>query len=104
MPQQATDKLDFKKAYPELYAPKAKPTLIDVPEIPFIMVDGEGDPNSEAFQNAVPVLYGLTFTIKMSKMGGQQPDGYFEYTVPPLEGLWWREGGALDFHHRDAWR
>ena len=44
------------------------------------------------------VLYSLSFTIKMSKMSGQQPDGYFEYVVPPLEGLWWCNGGKLDWN------
>ena len=42
------------------------------------------------------LLYGLSFTIKMSKMGNQQPEGYFEYVVPPLEGLWWMEDEAFD--------
>lgn len=42
------------------------------------------------------ILYGLSFTIKMSKMNGTQPEGYFEYVVPPLEGLWYADGVAFD--------
>ena len=42
------------------------------------------------------ILYGLSFTVKMSKMGGETPEGYFEYVVPPLEGLWWTEDPAFD--------
>jgi len=81
------DKFDYKKEYKDLYLPKRKPVLIDVPAMSFIMVDGAGDPNkSEEYQEAMEILYGLSFTIKMS---GQQPAGYFEYVVPPLEGLWW---------------
>lgn len=59
----------------------------------FITVAGTGDPNDAAgeYQEALAVLYGLTFTIKMSKMSGDQPDGYFEYVVAPLEGLWWTD-------------
>ncbi|MBM4236550.1 MAG: transcriptional regulator [Firmicutes bacterium] len=96
-------KVDFKKDYKDLYLPKTKPMLIDVPEMQFIMVDGAGDPNSEAYQQAIAVLYGLTFTIKMSKMSGKQPSGYYEYVVPPLEGLWWVSGGAFSFDQRENW-
>lgn len=81
--------LDYKKAYPDLYRPTARPALIDVPPMIFLMVDGSGDPNtSEAYRQALEALYGLSYTIKMSKMNGTQPPGYFEYVVPPLEGLW----------------
>ena len=84
------DKLDYKKAEKELYLPSQKPSFVTVPAIPFIMVDGKGDPNAAdgEFQDAVGLLYALTFTIKMSKMGDSVPEGYFEYVVPPLEGLW----------------
>lgn len=92
----AQQKFDFKKEYKDLYLPKQKPVLIDVPKMHFIMVDGKGAPGSEQYQNAMELLYSLTFTIKMSKMTGEQPVGYFEYVVPPLEGLWWSEKGALD--------
>jgi hypothetical protein len=85
-------KIDYKKEYKDLYLPKLEPMLIDVPEMIFLMTDGKGDPNtSEEFQNAMGVLYGLSYTIKMSKMNNTQPKGYFEYVVPPLEGLWWHE-------------
>jgi len=80
---------DFKKEYKELYMPKATPSIIDVPSMRFIMVNGEGDPNtSPLYKKAVEVLYGLSYTIKMSKMRDTQPEGYYEYVVPPLEGLW----------------
>lgn len=90
----AASKLDYKKEYPDLYLPKTKPSVIDVPAMGFIMVAGKGDPNEEdgEYQRAVGILYGLTFTIKMSRLSGNQPDGYFDYVVPPLEGLWWNEG------------
>lgn len=88
---------DYKKEYKDLYFPKTEPGIIDVPEMSFIMVDGKGDPNSGAdYKNAIEILYGLSFTIKMSKMNGTQPDGYFEYVIPPLEGLWRGEDGYFD--------
>jgi hypothetical protein len=81
--------IDYKKLYKDLYQPKTVPSITDVPEITFIMVDGAGDPNTSAsYKNAVETLYGLSYTIKMSKMSGREPDGYFDYVVPPLEGLW----------------
>jgi hypothetical protein len=92
---------DFKKEYKNLYQPKTALSLIDVPAMLFIMVDGTGNPNtSEEYQSAVEILYGLSYAIKMSKIGGNQPVGYFDYVVPPLEGLWnvddefFRGGGA----------
>lgn len=82
------DKLDFKKEYKDLYLPKQKPALVEVPPMRFLMVDGTGAPEDAAYQEAVQLLYSLAFTIKMSKMSGNQPEGYVEYVVPPLEGLW----------------
>lgn len=88
--------LDYKKEYKDLYMPKAAPGIIDVPEMLFIMVDGKGDPNTcEAYKNALEVLYGLSYSIKMSKKNGTAPEGYFEYVVLPLEGLWWGEAGVF---------
>lgn len=91
------EKLDYKKEYKELYQPKKTPSVIEVPEMVFIAVDGKGNPNSSAeYQEAIEILYGLSFTIKMSKMNNNQPDGYFEYTVPPLEGLWYCDDVSFD--------
>jgi len=87
--------VDYKKTEKNLYQPKTAPSIVDVPEMLFLMVDGKGDPNtSEAYKTAVEILYGLSYSIKMSKMGGGQPNGYFEYVVPPLEGLWGLENGG----------
>lgn len=90
-------KLDYKKEYKDLYLPKTKPSIIDVPEMIFIAVDGKGDPNTcDEYKQAMEILYGLSFTIKMSKMNGTQPKGYFEYVVPPLEGLWFTDDAIFD--------
>ena len=88
--------IDYKKEYKDLYLPKAKPAIIDVPEMAFVAVEGKGNPNVEGgeYQQAVGILYAIQYTIKMSKMGNNKPDGYFDYVVPPLEGLWWFEGNA----------
>lgn len=91
------DKIDYKKAFPDLYMPKTAPSVVDVPEMTFIAVDGCGDPNtSKSYHEALELLYGLSFTIKMSKMNDTRPVGYFEYVVPPLEGLWRVEGSEFN--------
>lgn len=98
------DKLDYKKEYKDLYLPKTKPMLIDVPNMKFIMVRGKGNPNSEdgEYKEAMNILYGLSFTIKMSKMGNNKIDGYFEYVVPPLEGFWWnKDEKNVDYKHKE---
>jgi len=88
---------DFKKEFKDLYLPKPIPMLIQVPEMTFIAVDGEGDPNTaKAYAEALEILYGLCYAIKMSKMSGQTPKGYFDYVVPPLEGLWSLPGYVFD--------
>ena len=74
---------DFKKEYKDLYLPKTKPELIDVPPMSFIAVAGTGNPNEEngSYAGAMGLLYAFSYTVKMSKMGAWQPDGYFDYTV-----------------------
>jgi hypothetical protein len=99
------EKVDFKKIQKALYRPPRSPVRIQVPEMGFIAVDGQGAPQGEDYQKALQTLYALTFAIKMSKMSATQPAGYFEYVVPPLEGLWWSEGGALDMQApKESWR
>lgn len=76
---------DFKKDQKDLYRPTTEPSVINVPEMVFLMIDGSGDPNvSQAYVNAVQALYGLSYAIRMNKTW----EGYFEYVVAPLEGLW----------------
>ena len=84
---------DFKKEYKEFYMPKNKPGIVTVPSMNYIAVRGQGDPNQEdgEYKQSIGLLYGIAFTIKMSKMGDRRIDGYFDYVVPPLEGFWWQE-------------
>jgi hypothetical protein len=96
--------MDFKKGYKELYFPPEKPVLVDVPPMRFLMIEGEGDPNgSPDFQNAVSALYSMAYTLKMLPKKGAAPQGYFEYSVAPLEGLWWLSDGTFSFKGRDNW-
>ena len=82
------DKLDYKKEYKELYLPKQSPVIISVPPIDFVMIEGEGNPNGEAFALASGALYGFSYAVKMSYKGNNVPPGYYEYVVFPLEGVW----------------
>ena len=81
-------KVDYRRADPHLYAPSSDPHLIDVPSMRFFQVDGEGDPNGPAFAAAVEALYSLSYAVRMSHKGDDVPEGYYEYTVYPLEGVW----------------
>lgn len=95
---------DYKKEYKEFYLPKRRPEIIEVPEMNFIAVRGKGDPNEEGgeYKAAISLLYGIAFTIKMSKKGEHRMEGYFDYVVPPLEGFWWMEGAAgIDFSRKE---
>ena len=98
---------DYKKEYKEFYLPKNKPVLVTVPPMNFIAVRGQGDPNQEdgEYKTAMNLLYGVAFTIKMSKMGDHRIEGYFDYVVPPLEGFWWQEGvQGIDYACKDSFQ
>ena len=95
---------DYKKEYKEYYLPKDKPSIVTVPPMNFVAVRGKGDPNAESgeYKEAIGLLYGIAFTIKMSKKGSHQIEGYFDYVVPPLEGFWWQAGVAgVDYAHKE---
>jgi hypothetical protein len=85
-------KVDFKQELKALYnPPKGDFSIIEVPTMQFLMLDGHGDPNTaQEYQDALAALYGVAYTVKfISKKAGQ------DYVVPPLEGLWWAE--SMDF-------
>ncbi len=84
---------DFKKTHKNLYAPTATPSIVNVPEMRFIMIDGKGNPNtSSSYKEAVELLYGLSYAIRMNT----SIDGYVPYVVAPLEGLWWFENNSFE--------
>ena len=96
---------DYKKEYKEFYMPKNKPSIVTVPKMNYIAVCGKGDPNAEngEYKQSIGLLYGIAFTIKMSKMGDHKIKGYFDYVVPPLEGFWKQEGieSGIDYSCKD---
>ena len=83
---------DYKKEYKEFYMPKNKPSIVTVPSMNYIAVRGTGNPNQEdgEYKQSIGLLYGIAFTVKMSKKGDHRIEGYFDYVVPPLEGFWWQ--------------
>lgn len=81
-------KYEWRKQEKNLYFPKEKPQLITIPPMKFFMISGQGDPNKEEFSEKVGVLYSLAYAVRMMPKTGYTPEGYFEYTVYPLEGLW----------------
>jgi len=89
---------DYKKEYKEFYLPKNKPGIVEVPPMNYIAVRGKGNPNVEGseYKNSIGLLYGIAFTIKMSKKSDHQIAGYFDYVVPPLEGFWWQEAQTVN--------
>jgi hypothetical protein len=84
-----TTKLDLKKQYRELYSPSAKEcSVVDVPGLNFLMIDGAGDPNTAvAYREALEALYAMSYTLKFLS---KKEDGV-DYVVMALEGLWWAE-------------
>ncbi|MBR3311950.1 MAG: GyrI-like domain-containing protein [Solobacterium sp.] len=96
---------DFRKEYKEFYMPKRTPAIVTVPKMNYIAVRGIGDPNEEdgEYKQAIGLLYGIAYTIKMSRKGNHQIDGYFDYVVPPLEGFWRQDGvTGVDYTRKDS--
>ena len=85
---------DYKKEYKGLYMPKATPTIVEVPEMKFIAVNGSGNPNEPdgEYHQALGILYPVAYALKMSYKTDYKIEGFFEYVVPPLEGFWWQNG------------
>jgi len=85
-------KIDLKKELKSLYQPSAKAVaLVDVPTMNYLMIDGEGDPNtSKAYAEAIETLFVVAYTVKFSVRKSQEID----YGVMPLESLWWADDMA----------
>ncbi|MGE5680619.1 MAG: GyrI-like domain-containing protein [Bacillota bacterium] len=112
-------KIDFKKEFKELFNPPvSKVSVVDVPEMNFIMVDGKGDPNnSELFNDAVESLYSVAYSVKfslkrqyskasLSEASVTEDKAFPDYTVPPLEGLWWcgDNTGQFNIDDKETWK
>ena len=83
------EKHEWRKREKGLYLPKNKPEIVEVPELKFITIRGEGNPNKADFGDRIGALYPLAYTIKMlPKKMTVKPKGYFDFTVYPLEGVW----------------
>ncbi|WBB53952.1 GyrI-like domain-containing protein [Verrucosispora sp. WMMD573] len=96
-----TDKTDFKKTADVYQAPRGRFRVLDVPDMRYLMIDGDGDPNtSPAFTTAVEALYPVAYKLKFASKRHLGRD----YVVPPLEGLWWAEDMAAFTTSRDKSR
>ena len=98
---------DYKKEYKEFYMPPQNPTIVTIPPMNYIAVRGEGNPNEEdgQYKQAIGLLYGIAYTIKMSKKSSRQIEGFFDYIVPPLEGFWWQDKlKGIDYAHKENFK
>jgi hypothetical protein len=96
------EKIDFKKTLKHLYLPSAKDfVLVDVPEMQFVMIDGQGDPGGEAYSDAVQWLYSVVYPIKFIAKKKLEKD----FVAPPLEGLWWADDmDSFITNDREKWK
>jgi hypothetical protein len=81
-------KHEWKVAEKNLYLPKSKPEQITVPQLNYFSIKGKENPNDEFFAEYIGVLYSLSYAVKMSPKQGNAPEGYFDYSLYPLEGVW----------------
>ncbi len=92
-------KHEWKKHEKQLYSPKTETQLLTVPKQKYFAIKGVGNPNSEDFAERIAVLYSLAYAVRMMPKSGFTPEGYFEYTVYPLEGVW----EACDMRNKDSY-
>lgn len=94
------DKIDLKKDLQELYNPSVKVvSVVDVPPLNYLMMDGTGDPNtSPLYQSALEMFYAVSYTVKFKV----KKESGVDYTVMPLEGLWWTDDPSrFNLHEKD---
>ena len=95
-------KLDLKRELKDLYNPSSKDiSVVNVPAMNFLMVDGTGDPNvAQAYKDALEALYAVSYTLKFKIKQEQNVD----YVVMPLEGLWWMDDMTqFSVENKAAW-
>ena len=98
---------DYKKEYKEYYMPSQKPMIVEIPQMNYIAVSGKGNPNEAdgEYSQAMNLLYGIAYTLKMSYKGDYKIKGFFEYVVPPLEGFWRQnEVAGFDYSRKDEFQ
>lgn len=97
------EKVDRRRQLAAFYTARAIPAVVDVPAFDCLMIDGRGDPNSSAtFATSVEALYGVSYAIKFALRNGP---AHKDYTVMPLEGLWWsKDTTAFRRNDRTAWK
>jgi hypothetical protein len=98
------EKLDLKVQWKHLYQPPSNAvTAVNVPLLTYLMVDGEGDPNTaQSYQDAVEALYSLSYTLKFAVKKGPRA---LDYGVMPLEGLWWADDPSVfRLPDKSAWK
>lgn len=94
------EKTDFKKTRKDFFSAKNDFSLVTLPPVQYLMIDGVGAPESEQFSLAIQILYPLAYTLKF-----QQKAIGADFAVPPLEGLWWADDhSAYPDNRRDEWK
>jgi len=96
------EKIDFKKKYKQLYKPSAKEfSIVEVPKMKFVMIDGEGEPGSKVYSNALQWLYSVVYPIKFNAKKRLEK----VFVVPPLQGLWWADDmGDFIKGNKEKWK
>ena len=99
--------VDLKITHKHLYAPKIKPSIVNIERTNYIAVRGSGDPNDKnsEYKKSINLLYPVAYAIKMSKKGEYKIPGYFDFVVPPLEGFWWQDGiKGVDYSNKQNFK
>ncbi len=97
------EKIDYKKELKQLYKPSSKNVeWVKIPNLQYLMIDGEGAPGNQQFQEAVESLFALSYTLKFIIKKGKLK---IDYGVMPLEGLWWTDDmSKFSVDDKESWK
>ena len=93
-----TMKIDLKKQYKHLFAPKTTPQFVEVPPLQYLMIDGQGAPEGQAFQEGLQALYSTAYSLKFMLKSAGRPD----FVVAPLEAQWCGDDPSVFTENRRA--
>ena len=96
------EKIDLSKLHKEDYVAPKKPVLLNIHKATYLAISGQGEPGGTVFSQRIGALYGVAFTVKMTrKFAGEQ-----DYVVGRLEAQWWGDDENENFAQspKEQWR
>lgn len=99
-------KIDFKKEMKDVFGASAKKSSdVVVPDMKYLSMAGKGHPeNNPEFADVMEAIYRTAYTLKfMLKDEALQPEGYYDFVIPPMEGIYESDNMEFDLNKPETW-